>query len=257
MNLGPDDRVVVITSAGCNALDYVLAGPGRVDAVDMNPRQNALLELKIAGIRRLDYPTFFEMFGHGWCKQADALYRPGSGPICAAARGATGTATSASSAPAVRRSFYFHGTAGSLAWMVKHYMDNVARIRPSITQLMDACTVAEQQAIYRAISPDLLEGFVRWAMDRDMTLAMLGVPRAARTAGRPHLSRRHRQVHGGSCRSGLHQAAVPRELFLARLLTGQYTPNCCPEYLKPDNFARLQQGQVERIGVHTAPCTIS
>src|SRR5271156_2594527 len=75
MNLGPDDTVLVITSAGCNALDYALAGPRRVDAVDVNPRQNALLELKIAGIRRLDFEPFFEMFGHGWSKHAESLYR--------------------------------------------------------------------------------------------------------------------------------------------------------------------------------------
>src|SRR5215471_2803092 len=61
----PDDRVVVITSAGCNALDYVLAGAGEVNAVDVNPIQNALLELKVAAIRALDYDSFFDVFGLG------------------------------------------------------------------------------------------------------------------------------------------------------------------------------------------------
>jgi S-adenosylmethionine-diacylglycerol 3-amino-3-carboxypropyl transferase len=35
--LTPADRVLVITSAGCNALDYALLG-ARVLAVDQNPR---------------------------------------------------------------------------------------------------------------------------------------------------------------------------------------------------------------------------
>src|SRR6266571_4843183 len=30
LELGPSDRVMVITSAGCNALDYLLAGAGEV-----------------------------------------------------------------------------------------------------------------------------------------------------------------------------------------------------------------------------------
>lgn len=51
--LGADDTVLVITSAGCNALDYALQAPRRIFAVDANPRQNALLQLKLAGIRRL------------------------------------------------------------------------------------------------------------------------------------------------------------------------------------------------------------
>lgn len=29
----------------------------------MNPRQNALLELKLAGLRRTEYPDFFQLFG--------------------------------------------------------------------------------------------------------------------------------------------------------------------------------------------------
>ena len=65
LELGADDNVLVITSAGCNALDYALTGPNHVYAVDMNPRQNALLELKISAIRNLDYEDFFRMFGEG------------------------------------------------------------------------------------------------------------------------------------------------------------------------------------------------
>ena len=65
LQLSPDDNVLVITSAGCNALDYVLKAPKHVYAVDMNPRQNALLQLKQAAIRQLDYNTFFSMFGKG------------------------------------------------------------------------------------------------------------------------------------------------------------------------------------------------
>jgi len=49
LQLCPSDRLMVITSAGCNVLDYLLAGVEHIDAVDINPFQNALLELKIAG----------------------------------------------------------------------------------------------------------------------------------------------------------------------------------------------------------------
>jgi hypothetical protein len=75
LDLGPDDTVLVITSAGCNVLDYALQGPRHVHAVDMNPRQNALLELKLAGLRRLDHPTFFSLFGRGRLDGFPDLYR--------------------------------------------------------------------------------------------------------------------------------------------------------------------------------------
>ena len=71
LQLDSTDNVLVITSAGCNALDYVLNEPHHVYAVDMNPRQNALLELKLAGIRHLDFETFFDIFSHFSCFFAD------------------------------------------------------------------------------------------------------------------------------------------------------------------------------------------
>jgi S-adenosylmethionine-diacylglycerol 3-amino-3-carboxypropyl transferase len=77
LDLGPDDTVLVITSAGCNALDYALTGVKHVHAVDMNPRQNALLELKLAGIRHLDFGTFFQMFGRGRLPDGRPLHAGG------------------------------------------------------------------------------------------------------------------------------------------------------------------------------------
>ena len=34
-------------------------------------------------------------------------------------------------------------------------------------------------------------------------------------------------------------------------MTGQYTPQCCPEYLKRENFEKLKAGQADKISVHT------
>jgi S-adenosylmethionine:diacylglycerol 3-amino-3-carboxypropyl transferase len=65
LQLAPSDTVLAISSAGCNVLDYALLGPRRIHAVDANPRQTALLELKIAGIRHLDFESFFAIFGEG------------------------------------------------------------------------------------------------------------------------------------------------------------------------------------------------
>lgn len=39
--------------------------------------------------------------------------------------------------------------------------------------------------------------------------------------------------------------------FWRLYLTGRYSRDCCPEYLKPDNFARLKAGLVDRVQTHT------
>lgn len=59
------DPLLVIASAGCNALDYALLAPRRILAVDANPRQTALLEPKLAGVRSLEFEGFFRIFGAG------------------------------------------------------------------------------------------------------------------------------------------------------------------------------------------------
>ncbi|KAK3847834.1 MAG: hypothetical protein J3R72DRAFT_361907 [Linnemannia gamsii] len=66
LNIQKDDVMFVITSAGDNALEYALKGqPSRIHCIDMNPCQNHLLELKLAGINSLSYSEFWQMFGEG------------------------------------------------------------------------------------------------------------------------------------------------------------------------------------------------
>ncbi len=73
-NLTPEDVLLVITSAGCNVLDYALLAPKRIHAVDANPRQTALLELKVAGVRALEFEDFFSVFGEGCHPAFPTLY---------------------------------------------------------------------------------------------------------------------------------------------------------------------------------------
>ena len=61
--IGPDDDVLSICSAGDNALAMLLLGPRSVTAIDMNPAQTALLELKLAAISALEHPEFVSLLG--------------------------------------------------------------------------------------------------------------------------------------------------------------------------------------------------
>jgi S-adenosylmethionine-diacylglycerol 3-amino-3-carboxypropyl transferase len=61
--IGPEDIVFSITSGGCNVLTFLLDDPGKVIALDLNPYQNYLLELKIAAFRELSHPELLEFFG--------------------------------------------------------------------------------------------------------------------------------------------------------------------------------------------------
>ena len=46
LRLNQKSRLLMITSAGCNALDYLLDNPEAIHTVDLNFRQNSVLALK-------------------------------------------------------------------------------------------------------------------------------------------------------------------------------------------------------------------
>ena len=66
LKIKSEDVMLCITSAGDNLLDYLVsANPRRIHAVDLNPNQNHLLELKIAAFQSLPYVDVWKMFGEG------------------------------------------------------------------------------------------------------------------------------------------------------------------------------------------------
>jgi hypothetical protein len=62
LNLGADDVILTISSAGCNVLDYLVTGPKAIVACDFNQSQLALLELKLFTIMHLDHARFWAIF---------------------------------------------------------------------------------------------------------------------------------------------------------------------------------------------------
>jgi S-adenosylmethionine-diacylglycerol 3-amino-3-carboxypropyl transferase len=256
--LGPDDRMLVIASAGCNALDYALDGPAAIHAVDLNPRQIALLELKLAGIRTLAFEDFFALFGHGRHARFPALYRQAlrpalspysqtywdrHGDVFAPARSGVG-------------GLYFHGLSGKVARAFHLYLACRPGLARAIDDLLSAGTLADQRLIFdRRIQPALWSEGMNWVLSRQLTMSMLGVPQPQR--------REVESQHPGGVAGFIREAIeyVFRELPLALnyfwrvYLCGTYSPACCPRYLEPDNFARLQGGLAECVQPRVASVT--
>lgn len=70
-----DDVVFSITSGGCNVLAFLLDNPQKVIALDLNPQQNFLLDLKIATFKVLSYEEFLEFVGVKKSKDRFQLYK--------------------------------------------------------------------------------------------------------------------------------------------------------------------------------------
>lgn len=251
LQIGPDDHIAMITSAGCNALDYALDAPAAIHCVDVNPRQNALLELKLAAIRRLDYQDAFSMFGRGYwpgvMNEYTDLLR-----LDLSARSRLFWDKRIRWFANRRRSFFFRGTSGTFAKWMNVYIDRIAKVRPQVHQIFQLSSLDQQSDLFeRELWPQIWRKTLRTAVSRDITLAMLGVPR-------PQRIQVEKNCEGGiagfieQCmRSVFAQRSLTDNYFWRAYLEGGYTPECCPDYLKPENFERLKNGLVDRIHPHT------
>jgi len=77
-------RCLSVASAGDNTLSLLARGADDVQAVDLNPAQLALLELKMEAFRHLEHPDLLAFLGVRPCQDRLAVYvslRPGLGAM--------------------------------------------------------------------------------------------------------------------------------------------------------------------------------
>jgi S-adenosylmethionine-diacylglycerol 3-amino-3-carboxypropyl transferase len=92
---------------------------------------------------------------------------------------------------------------------------------------------------------------MKFALNRDTTMAMLGVPRAQR--------RQIESTYSGDlvkyiqeCLEGVFLKLPMKDNYFWRVyMNGCYSKTCCPEYLVEENFQKLKSGLVDRVSTHT------
>ena len=254
MHLGPTDRVLVITSGGCNVLDYALEGPERIVAVDANPRQTALLELKLAGIRRLSYEDMFALFGLGWHAEFPTLYRERlRGELSDFARNYWDLRADWFAAP--NKNFYTRGLTGLVMQCLQNRLRAQRALAPLVYALFDQPDLETQQRFYLdEIRPRVWTPFVRWFLSTPLFTALVGVPLAQR-----RLLQDDPRGISASLRGLIDElfCTVPANdnYFWGVYVFGRYHPGRCPRYLTPEGFTRLKAGLADRIEFHT--CTVT
>lgn len=251
LDIGPGSRVVVITSAGDNALDYLLDNPAGVCCVDVNFRQNALLELKRALFRAGTFEELYAFFGEGGAPDCAATYARIRRELPDYARAFWDRNIAYFKAGRLSRSFYYHGASGAVAFAFTKLISALKPgLRRKIPRLLAATTLDEQRRIFGEIEPVFWDRFSRWLVGRPETMAFLGVPR-------PQINLiRHSHPGGleGFVRDKVRQVftgpPMAENYFWRVYLTGRYTRQCCPEYLKEANFPIIRDRLVN-LTTHT------
>lgn len=255
LDLDQNSNVVMITSAGCNALDYSLDSPAQINCVDVNPRQNALLHLKLAFINFGSFDHLFNMFGLGAHEAHEAMYGQVRHYLPAYAQQFWDNKIYYFKQSRTTLSFYYHGTSGNVAWLLSRcLLQTKKQLRRLFFDLIDADNLDEQKEIYARMEPSLWNSISCWLVEHPLVLAMLGVPR-------PQIKLIEKKHPGGvigyvrnKLKRVFTEVNMSENYFWRVYLTGSYSQSCCPNYLRAANLETLQTNS-EKIATHTTTLT--
>lgn len=272
LKLGPDDKVLAISSAGDNILSYLTQSPARVHAVDLNPTQNHLLELKAAAYTALPYEDFWKIFGDGKHPEFRKLLVSKLSPHL------SGRAfqywLKNDHVFQNSRGYGLYDTGGSRhAIRVMRWIARVFGLQTSVKQLLEAKTLNEQREIWRhKIRPALLSKVVcnLVVAQESFLWAALGVPKnqLAMIEGdhaesdlvkgdkptakntRSHAIWHYMVNTLDPVAEDTHIAADNPYYYVC--LAGKFSRKCHPDYLSPRAHAKLSRpGALDGLRIHT------
>ncbi|MCH8858689.1 MAG: DUF3419 family protein [Proteobacteria bacterium] len=260
LDLNQTHRLITIASAGCNVLNYLVAGPGRIIAVDLNPNHVALTRLKLQALEHLsDHETFFRFFGIAKDKSNRHVFD---------------NFLAAKLDPQTRRYWERHVPLRgrrinmfardlyrySLLGRFIGVLHAVARLHgKKVQDILSARTLEEQRTTFeRTIAPLFDKGLVRFLSRMPISYYGLGIPPAqydelvaAAADGNPVTTLRER-VERLAC-----DFPVADNYFAWQAFARGYDIEgriALPEYLRAQNYD-LIKSRVDRVEVHHASMT--
>ncbi|KAH8832675.1 hypothetical protein DL96DRAFT_670633 [Flagelloscypha sp. PMI_526] len=253
LNITPDDTMLVITSAGDNALHYAIHGrPRAIHCVDMNPAQGHLLELKLAAIQSpaVTHEIFWSLFGSGKRANFIDLLDHHLAPYMSSPAYAFWRQRGARS---FDKAFYSHGYTGFALGIAQALFAITGRSK-DVKNFCAASTIEEQTQIWETrLRPILLNPLILGKLFESGIVCWnaLGVPQ----------NQLNMVLNEGTCAEYVRDTFDPLirnwllkddNYFYLLCLLGHYTPDSCPAYLTPQGFDSLRtEGTLDSLKLHT------
>ena len=180
LDLKPHHRVITIASGGCNLLNYLIADPAKIIAIDLNSNHLALTRLKIAALRELpSYDDFFRFFGEANNKANRAAFDNVLSPLL---DDETREYWCRWSPLGGRRINMFANNLYRYSLMGRFIgiLHVIARLNGKrLEDILEAKTRAEQRAAFdRIVAPMLENKAIQLASKSPLSLYALGIPPA-------------------------------------------------------------------------------
>lgn len=233
LHLNNNSSVLMITSAGCNALAYLLDGPRRIDGIDVNYRQNALVDLKIKLIRYRDYTALSNLFLTGRHPEYLAIYSRVRPYLEAKSRFFWDRYIRYFSPGG--RGLYYNGTAGTFALILNAIL-KLKGLKPNVSRLLHTASRSEREQIFRSTQGKLWSGLSQYLWKWDGLLSLAGIPASQAEA----VEDLNAFMQGTIYQLFVEQNPAQNHYWRV-YLEGKYSTDCCPQYLQKENFAVLRK----------------
>lgn len=237
MNIDNNDDMLIITSAGDNALDYLVnAGPKSIHCVDMNPCQGHLLELKIAAFRCLPYEDVWRLFGDGKHEDFSSVLNKLAPFMSSAAYQFW-----SSNESAFDSCFYKSGYAGNVVKLLE-YLLWITGTKDAAKQVINAENLQEQRQAWKILRKAFISETVGF-------LFLANPMFLWRALGVPINQLKMLQSEGTALQYAIDTLdPVAEKTLLSETnfhyllpILQHYTHKCCPAYLKEANYETLSR----------------
>lgn len=252
LRLDRDSRILTISSGGCNALNYLLADPASVTAVDLNRHHIYLLNLKLAALKQLPtHEGFFAFFGKGRGENTGSDYIRYIAPNLDRETREFWESNTLTGSLLYGERISFFRNAGlydhSRNGYFLRFFHSLSRLLGcDIEKVLDAQTLEEQADLYeRHIDPFFNNFLVRSVTRLPVTLFGLGIPpqqfdelKRDLSGGRTIIDIYRSRVRRLACHFPIRENYFAWQAFARKYDTENR--EALPEYLKEENYSHLR-----------------
>lgn len=244
-NINSKDVVFTITSGGCNALTFLLDNPRKVLAIDLNPHQNYLLELKIAAMKSLSYDEVLQLMGIRKSTSRIKLYKESRNQLSNAAQ------------------VFWDDHLREIKMGLIHsgryekYMRLLRRIliiligKRTINRLFSASDASEKQMIYNKKWDNM-----RWKLFTRVFLSRQIMSFLFTSDFFTYLDKKFSfgKNFSEKVKRAVTKLPLAENYFLTYILYGNYNQEHLPPYLQRNNYEKIQS-RLNRIEIITGNCS--
>ncbi|MEP1150584.1 MAG: BtaA family protein [Balneola sp.] len=224
--------IFMISSAGDNSFDYLLDQPASIDCVDINPYQNSLLDLKCALFKNGSHEHLIELFLTGKTHNYTSIFKQVESDLD------DFSSTFWESKKhwfSPNKGFYLQGLTGKFARFLK-FLLKIKGLDEAVEKLMNEHSLEQRALLYEeCIKPILWKGFSKHLWKSELILGFAGIPNT-QIDSIPNLN----EYIKSTIQNLFVTQGMQNNYFWRLYLEGKYSTECCPNYLKEDNFANIQ-----------------